>query len=571
MGREWKFYGREAEIEDLRIRLQLDSERREPPVFRAFGIAGRRGVGKNELLEETVRRHGSQQNLLVVEMPDKTEDVDCLTRLQRTIHAARLSHLLHDMKPLRPEDARPDQCIDVIQHLLYKGLIICLDEFQNVRNTGLPGSLKMMIDGLRSWDGRTLRRTGGPAPTGRLVCMGSHQQEFLAMFADSEPLHQRMHVEIHLDPWPLITVMDIARDQGWDRHPGRLLTLWTAFGGMPRNWERFVDPNKTPAILNDWSVPSRNGRTERQWRTAFIAHEVAFLKTDPRQRWDNQAIIELPTTVRDALLWLGRDRQSRRLAPVTAIARGLNHAIAPAKLQARLETLESHTRLVTQRGWLTGRTGGRPLWAITDNTALFQIRCCAPLHPGSPSAATTPDAHLQAAVGALQTLEGEMTENWCAAWLNHYPRVSWSATRLRGPAPKNRPTPDLDVMARIGPGGPNDLLVIGTAKRNARDHDPDTFDSAIACFMATPPEQDTTIDNIRNLAQCRICVSPEFPEAERSRLEAAGLLCFDIPAMQAEMNANWSHLNAQLTAAQPVVPSVPDERGTESEPSRPTS
>ena len=65
--------------------------------------------------------------------------------------------------------------------------------------------------------------------------MVSHQQQVLDMFRSTEPLHQRASMIAGLRQWRVQTVLEMAAEQGFLQRPGRFLTLWCAFGGVPRS------------------------------------------------------------------------------------------------------------------------------------------------------------------------------------------------------------------------------------------------------------------------------------------------------------------------------------------------
>ncbi len=220
----WGFYGREEEIKTLRWKLNLEDEFPRRQTFHAFIIGGRRGVGKNSLLEETVRRYGDLKNLLVVELPGKGGASACLKQL--ILRADHLDRLLLTDRPSQSEHCSDDYYFaKLVRHLLDQGVIVCLDEFHNAEKTNLESALKLLID--------DAKKPSTPEPTGRLVFMGSHQQHVGRMFGPTRPLHLRAMTDIQLLPWSLPTTLSMAAEQGWSHRPARLLTLWSTFGGMP--------------------------------------------------------------------------------------------------------------------------------------------------------------------------------------------------------------------------------------------------------------------------------------------------------------------------------------------------
>ncbi len=550
--KRWGFYGRRTEIEKLKKRLDLDRKPAER-CFDAFGIAGRRGIGKNELLAETVRRYGDLQDLLVVELPVKGGEHACLQALMSEINSSGVKHLLQDLP------ARGEHCMDafrfadVVRHLLYKGLIVCLDEFHNVRETNLPSALKTMIDRLDSWDGRNLRRNGEPVPTGKLVCMGSHQQHFYRMVQSDQPLHGRIPVQTLLHPWRVPTLMAMAEEHGWMTRPGRFLTLWTAFGGMPRLWHRFVqDKDKT----NLHVFPARAAETEneqkvedRAWRQEFINAERTLLMNNRADWWDAKAFIELPELMRNIFIWMARHPN-----------RKLQVGRVPKALRGDMMDTELH-RTLTDLGWnhamvrRQGRVVDYPSWVLSDNTTLFQTGVFQDLFEyGVMFQDDGGDVLPNEPIMALETLEGIMLERLTAGWLEAHPLTQWCET---GVSPGERKG-DIDVLARIGPGGDEDILVLGTAKRKPSDHvsDLDKFSRNIRHFEAW---DNTEAKELTQLRRCHILISPEFGPGQTGLLVAltdrkgrkapSPLLRMDIPAMARELWKGWPVMQMLLDAA----------------------
>ncbi len=154
--------------------------------------------------------------------------------------------------------------------------------------------------------------------TGQLVLMGSHQQKFGQLQNAGAPLQDRFDV-LPLLPWSIATVMDIAQAHGWDRRPARFHTLWTAYDGMPREWERFArGPNTPERLRQGWEPPSDDEDQDRAqdelWYKAFVQYERDRIQRYPRQRWDSKAYVELPPALRTAIIWLGAHRDPRTLA-----------------------------------------------------------------------------------------------------------------------------------------------------------------------------------------------------------------------------------------------------------------
>ncbi len=98
--RPWRFYGRQDDIRDVRHLLQLDWAVAERD-FDAFGLRGRRGVGKTELVKETLRRHGSDTPCLFVEMDEgpQAHPLVFLRSVRDALAQKGLEALLDDQPP----------------------------------------------------------------------------------------------------------------------------------------------------------------------------------------------------------------------------------------------------------------------------------------------------------------------------------------------------------------------------------------------------------------------------------------------------------------------------------------
>ena len=144
--------------------------------------------------------------------------------------------------------------------------------------------------------------------------MGSHQQQLLRMFHSDQPLYGRATSTVRLHPWSAGTVLEMASEQGFLRHPARFLTLWSAYGGVPKHWHRFASSNRT-AKLRDFTL----WPDDSAWRRAFLDDERRLL-ADPEERFDNAAYVELAPQTREVLLWLARNCP-RSLSDLTAGSR----------------------------------------------------------------------------------------------------------------------------------------------------------------------------------------------------------------------------------------------------------
>ncbi len=587
---QWEFYGRATASRKLARLLAIDPAQQgdEPRFFAATGLGGRRGVGKNTLLEHVVAQHGRADRLLVVTLDDFGRDTMAaheaealfLATMEETIRERDLDHLCRDLVPRGDKITDAGRLIQIIRHLVYKDMIVALDEVHNILGTRLPSRLMRFIDDQTKACRGILYATGQPPPTGQLVLMGSHQQKFGQLQDAKAPLAGRFRT-VQLRPWSLATVMDIAQAHGWDQRPGRFHTLWTAYDGMPREWERFAQSRDAPPELRKWEPPSgdpvRDHAADQDWRRALVRHERAVLERDSRQRWDSKAYVELAKPLIDAIIWMGQNRVPGQVIPGQDIVGGivrearaneitLDPPLALGDLNDRLEALERDTDIVRQRHHFIGRIPGfaRPCWSLNDNATLFQL-CIAPdLFPPRYRPATTPPGETDDMIRALETLEGTALERLTAGWLLGHPHVREAYAGAEPAGPKGETQPDIDVLARLKQKatgrGPQDLLVLGNAKRDSREHDVAAFRCVVNGFMARgqikkdDPEYSPEIARVCQLPHTLIFVSPVFQPNDRERIQAAGHLAFDIGDMATERRNGWPLLHERLEWARTAGP-----------------
>jgi len=134
------FYGREAELALLRDDLEIDVPKGERE-FRAYYIAGRRGVGKSELLERVKPMAGKDTPFVSVTIREDSDATACLEDLERSVENSGQASLLDG----RPSPGRFDRArhrfVDTVRHLLGQGAIMAIDEIQRGRGNGIVGGI----------------------------------------------------------------------------------------------------------------------------------------------------------------------------------------------------------------------------------------------------------------------------------------------------------------------------------------------------------------------------------------------------------------------------------------------
>ncbi len=139
--------------------------------------------------------------------------------------------------------------------------------------------------------------------------MGSHQQKLREVLKADGWLSGRLDAGAQLRPWSIRTVFAMAEEHGPLDRPARFLTLWTTFGGMPDQWERFVTRDRFAKLWDIDTWPDDG----REWRLTFIRAQREWLEENPDDRFDSRAFTDLAPPHRDALLWLaGNSQQGKR-------------------------------------------------------------------------------------------------------------------------------------------------------------------------------------------------------------------------------------------------------------------
>lgn len=521
---EWGFYGRKEELKEVAADLQWTK-------FSALTIRGRRGIGKTTLLAEAGRKADGDPPVLMFELqPPSEESLEAAReRLLRTVRSELGPSILEGLPPPHPM-LHSDNFCDVVNHLLFRNVAVCLDEFHHAEGLGLTSAIKRLVDA-----SGPLRR---PRPTGTLFIMGSHQQRFEALFRSDQPLFQRFSTSVVLRQWRVPTVLGMAEEHGFLRNPGRFLTLWTAFGGIPRNWEAFASSDRNAGRLRDFAPWPDDG----SWRLAFLDWQRLQLKDNPEERFDDRSHIELAEPHREVLLWLALNEP--RGAMVRDFPAGLRHADRDPPLRKSLDVLSSQLELIEQTAEFYG--GDESRWSVADNNTLFQISVFPELFGSGPVRGRALDVGesgtLGRPVGRLETLEGLALERLAADWLGGLPGMVNSLQgvwrhRRNPPAahPDGTPLPplvDIDVLGAHGYlSDPDASLFVGGCKRNPRKHNPAEVDRQADELLADLGRGEGA-DSIRSMRRQQFLVSPEFKAEHRRRFGESGHVCIDVPGMR---------------------------------------
>lgn len=457
----WRFYGRNKIRQKLYRALEIQPDphgrRGGKRQFAAIRLHGRRGTGKTRLLTTLQEEAPSGLPFIIQELPDPVSTGKRVGDITGDLlQKAEIAGLRGISNHVRHRSSCPNDDWwfreEVMPALLKLGAVIVFDEFHHARELGMVSDVKQVIDRCR------YNRLFHP---GKIVLMGSHQQKFDALWESTAPLFQRNDGYIRLHQWKLSTVMEMAAEQGILSSPGKFLTLWTAYGGMPRSWERY--------FTADSHAHLHSLQDENQWRRQFLASEMDVL-SDEGEHFDAQAWIQLPEEQRDLILWLGHNEP-----------RGVLFKDLPPKFrsnQFRYETEKlsgNRLRLLMVNGPLIplpDKSHDKIL--IADQTTIFQTNVFREIvSPGKGRGFRfSPSTDIGLAVARMNELEGRSLERLAAAFLNESEDVSWADSGINQPGIQG----DIDVLSAKMVLGNDGLLSVprkiwlGSSKRNADNH-----------------------------------------------------------------------------------------------------
>ncbi len=581
---DWGFYGRKDLIGDLTQSLTSGT-------FHVEVYIGRRGIGKSGFVAETLRRldaDGRGKPALMFELDDGMDGNRLMSSFVDALAELELDAPLKNWDPGLAERVSPGYAVGkAVRLLVQRDWTVFIDEFQIADTSpeleGMIGQIKQLID--------RQKRAGNPGPgPGKLILAGSDQQGMARLFDGDQPLHERAWPK-RVPGWSVAEIFEMAQDQGWLDFPGRFLTLYAAFGNVPRYWEEFHGgERKGPAAMMRWD-------DDAAWRLAFA--EWALSKTrdswrDPLHAWtsgelsdDNQAVLKA----------LARHRTGWRTA--AELRGGLKFGADDAWEEDRiLDSLENIRKMEIVRPsprflvpgeferdekdpmhWMDETAwpaGAR--WRIHDSWLRFWVTALGPamrradesiaVHPqtnGRPSVGSRPSAdQVQALEESLKTVEGvaleelvglALLEAWLVDPVGFSRHVGYSVHVLEGanvPEAEGALEIDHDWKVKPQPVTEIDLLgfhwtkpeaesvgIVGSCKRNPRGHD-------VVKHLAEPlrkmeAARANLAQEVRRGLELPLdgwLVSPAFDPTDRDRREATKpptgierLVCVDIPEM----------------------------------------
>ncbi len=549
----WRFYGRQTQMEELAHDLEFIPDRHNVRngrrQFSTCKIRGRRGLGKTALVLQLQAKAPSDLPIIYLELPNPDNVPTDGDPINVEAIARRITELAegHGSVPVRFGErvhrrlaagrAWKDPHFKfqaLLQALIKEGGVVVFDEFHLAKKLGLVTDIREVIRNCHDV-GRKLDHPG------KLVLMGSHQQELQSLFASDAPLYGTTNAYLHLHPWSLRTTMRVAAEHDILPNPGKFLTLWTAYGGSPRNWQRYCTDERYAPLhaIND----------EDEWRRGFLAAERNFL-TEWKERFDARTTIELREPERRILLWVGHHHP-----------RGIKLKDIPvgdyADKLAAVQMLETDLDLMSSHGPLLVRDHSR--WKISDQYTLFQ------LHVFPELMAQADDQKIEGLRGRpelarLLSLEGVGLETLATTFMGEQDGVTWHQSNVWHPRIAREG--DIDVMAANVNTEPWTVW-LGEAKRNENDLYPGMIKAFQDRFLTTLGNSDEA-KKIRTAKLQRQLFATTFPRGSRERLRSAGFEAVDLHAMARSFGIEpWR----KPVAAN--VPAEPEEENKPTEPPRP--
>ncbi|MCY4151846.1 MAG: AAA family ATPase [Aestuariivita sp.] len=372
----WGFYGRKKQLQSLKEFVEKETG------FDVLAIRGRRQVGKTELVQtffDQRRFEGDSQVFLFCKLlrRDQTRE-DFFKRLTKVVRSTK-PELIEGFE-FAP-DGDEFEFGDLVEHLLRQGCVVALDEFQRIRSTEgtVESEFQFIIDQLRRESDRRVKSLG------RLIVLGSEQQRLAEMFKHpAAPMYGRVHDMLHLKPWRFAEFREMAVEQGWDQNPGRLLTLWTCYNGLPGHWRRFWGNDH----LSDFS----RILDDAEWTRKFLEMEEQF-RSAPGGEFHSQMEVELRASDLALVRWLASRpsgynikqdlRQRAHRGPLKKIKATLQNelldeSLSDAEVTEKVEDAiryrlsGDHLGLLKKKIYFDDPTDEK--WHVCDNFARFQLQ-----------------------------------------------------------------------------------------------------------------------------------------------------------------------------------------------------
>ncbi len=216
----WNFYGRRAELGEIDRLLAR-------PNFFFCSISGRRRIGKTSLIQEALKRRGTQSRAMYIQIPDSDE------RGVIQVFEDAIEDTFSDLDFARKACTNFSDICLLLQVLWTRKFIAAIDEFQYFHRSSLSpflSHLQSNIDHTRSSD------VGGG-----LFALGSIHTEMTAVLENkNSPLFNRVTDRIQVGHWDFETLFEMFREHEI-ADPLHRLFLWSLFEGVPKFYRDCFD------------------------------------------------------------------------------------------------------------------------------------------------------------------------------------------------------------------------------------------------------------------------------------------------------------------------------------------
>lgn len=209
---EWKFYGRQAELNKLKSILN-----RERWFFTK--ITGRRRIGKTCLIQQALHET-KDRSVFYVQIPDSAPSgvIAAVRDAAETFQLDSKHELPRDLLGLAK----------FISSLIKNNFVVVLDEFQYFNRPKLKDFCSYLQNEVDTLSTKSSTVTGG------LFVLGSIHTEMMAILEDSSaPLYNRITDEVHVTHWEISSLIELFSEFGVT-DPHQVLFFWNLFEGVPK-------------------------------------------------------------------------------------------------------------------------------------------------------------------------------------------------------------------------------------------------------------------------------------------------------------------------------------------------
>ncbi len=478
--KEWGFYGRKNEIE------QLDTVLSRGRWF-FLKIAGRRRIGKTTLVQQALALR-KRDKVLYIQIPDSDP--------AGVVSTARDFMEMFGITDGLPTDLR--SLATKLGGLCESGWIVALDEFQYFNRKGLYAFTSQLQSEVDRLSARAESVSGG------LVVLGSIHTEMTALLEDrSAPLYNRVTDDIDLGHLDIASILQMLQVHA-DHDPMRLLMLWNLFEGVPK-------------FYRDCFEQGVLGSSRRQ-----LLQQMFFTSSSPlKSEADNWFLRELRGRY-DVILKYIASRSGCTNADLLAYLKSVDSGV-DKQVAGYLKVLDQRYRMLERLQPVFAKPTARSArFYIRDNflrswLAALQVPVASMNFRPIPTLIAQADARLADAEGhGLERLVATLYEERSRKALGDFALTQ----AIHGWWDRN--DTELDLVAL---DDESKRLRLGTCKRNPDRliADLSRFDGHVERFLDTRAGRrfaDWTVE--------KVAISPVLDGAQRQAVERAGYLPQDL-------------------------------------------